>query len=144
VNFVPIGSLREIIIYPHTEEDFKKSGKTDADLWGVLEMSHIKDLSVNNERPTMDTILNWQTDLSPGQKQRMAFARLLYHSPKYAVLDECTNGIQPDVEADLYNRCAKMGITVFSISHKLELKAMHDFELHYDGQGGYKLTKLHD
>ena len=55
-------------------------------------------------RPTMATVLDWQSALSPGQKQRMAFARLLYHSPQYAVLDECTNGIQPDVELDLYNR----------------------------------------
>lgn len=32
VNFVPVGSLREIIIYPHTLEDMKAAGKTDADL----------------------------------------------------------------------------------------------------------------
>jgi ABC-type uncharacterized transport system fused permease/ATPase subunit len=144
VNFVPIGSLREVIIYPHTEEDFKKSGRTDEELWEILEWSHIRDLTVNGSKPNMNSVLDWQRDLSPGQKQRMAFARLLYHNPKYAVLDECTNGIQPDVEADLYNRCTKMDITVFSISHKLELKQMHDFELHYDGKGGYDLIKLHD
>ena len=33
--------------------------------------------------------------------QRMAFARLFAHAPKVAVLDECTNGIAPDVEEDL-------------------------------------------
>jgi hypothetical protein len=37
-----------------------------------------------------------------------------------------------------------MGITVFSISHKLELKSLHDYELHYlsDGFGGYVLTPI--
>ena len=56
-----------------------------------------------------------------------------------AVLDECTNGVAPDVEVELYQRCQELGITVFSISHKLELKTLHDYELHYlsDGQGGY-------
>tara|TARA_R110002050_G_scaffold247462_4_gene385234 strand:+ start:183 stop:446 length:264 start_codon:yes stop_codon:yes gene_type:complete len=82
--------------------------------------------------------------LSPGQKQRMAFARLLYHSPMYAVLDECTNGVAPDVEVELYRLCESRKITVFSISHKLELKSLHDYELHYvaDGLGGYEFIDL--
>ena len=69
----------------------------------------------------------------------MAFARLLYHRPRYAVLDECTNGVAPDVEHDLYERCSSLGMGIFSISHKLELKKLHDKELHIlgDGEGGW-------
>ncbi len=62
-------------------------------------------------------------------------------------MDECTNGVAPDVEVELYRRCQELGITVFSISHKLELKSLHDYELHYlcDGQGGYTFTPIdHD
>ena len=36
---VPVGSLREIIIYPHTVEDMKAAGKTDADLRQVCALS---------------------------------------------------------------------------------------------------------
>lgn len=72
----------------------------------------------------------------------MAFARLLYHSPKYAILDDCTNGVAPDVEMELYDRCAKLGISTLTISHKEELKKLHDYELYYDGKGGYKIIKL--
>merc|ERR1712032_559796 len=84
-------------------------------------------------RPELDDIRDWQKDLSPGQKQRLAFARLFYHRPSFVVLDECTNGIAPDVEHDLYDRCTKLNLAVFSISHKIELKLFHDYELHYSG-----------
>ena len=63
--------------------------------------------------------------MSPGQKQRLAFARLFYHKPSFVVLDECTNGISPDVEHDLYDRCTRLNLAVFSISHKIELKLFH-------------------
>mmetsp|Transcript_9904 Transcript_9904/g.27816 ORF Transcript_9904/g.27816 Transcript_9904/m.27816 type:complete len:651 (-) Transcript_9904:43-1995(-) len=143
-NFVPIGSLRDIIIYPDTPEKMRKRGTTDGDLWKLLANTRLEDLEYNDVRPTMDTIWDWNLALSPGQKQRMAFARLLYHSPLYAVLDECTNGVAPDVEVELYEQCASRGITVFSISHKLELKKLHDYELHYtsDGKGGYQFIPL--
>jgi len=141
-NFVPIGSLREIIIYPLQVQDMKAAGKTDADLWQVLQWANLADFKLNGVKPTMDTIADWDIDLSPGQKQRMAFARLLYHCPKYAILDDCTNGVAPDVELELYDRCTKLGISTVTISHKEELKKLHDYELHFDGKGGYKITKL--
>ena len=33
-----------------------------------------------------------------------AFARLFFHRPSFVVLDECTNGISPDVERAIYDR----------------------------------------
>jgi len=145
-NFVPIGTLREIIIYPHLVEDMRNAEKTDADLWEVLSWSYLADLVINDAKPTMDTVLDWDIHLSPGQKQRMAFARLLYHRPKYAVLDDCTNGVAPHVEVDLYNRCKKLKITVLTISHKNELKRLHDYELKLikddDNPGQWELLKL--
>lgn len=76
----------------------------------------------------------------------MVFSNLFLFSyvPFSAVLDECTNGVAPDVEVELYRRCQELGITVFSISHKLELKTLHDYELHYlcDGQGGYTFSPI--
>lgn len=141
-NFVPIGSLRDIIIYPSKAKDMKAAGKKDEDLWTCLQWANLSDLKINGLKPTMDTVTDWDLDLSPGQKQRMAFARLLYHSPKYAILDDCTNGVAPDVEMELYNQCFNLGISALTISHKSELKKLHDFELHFDGKGGYKLIKL--
>ena len=130
VNFVPVGSLREVLIYPTTVHDWETSGGTDAELLEVMTLAHLDGFKCNNVHPTLDETQDWDTALSPGQKQRMAFARLFHHRPKFAVLDECTNGISPAVEKDLFEQCSRMGMGVFSISHKEGLKAFHDFELH--------------
>jgi len=97
-----------------------------------LKWAHLEGFKCDGVHPSLDDELEWDTSLSPGQKQRMAFARLLYHNPRYAILDECTNGISPDIEESLYNRCKTLGMAVFSISHKVELKKLHDFELHFN------------
>ena len=52
-------------------------------------------------------------------------ARLFYHRPKYAILDECTSAVSSEVEDELYSTCAKIGITLFSVSHRDYLKRHH-------------------
>eukprot|EP00401_Gymnodinium_catenatum_P073223 CAMPEP_0117510696 /NCGR_PEP_ID=MMETSP0784-20121206/28122_1 /TAXON_ID=39447 /ORGANISM="" /LENGTH=586 /DNA_ID=CAMNT_0005306339 /DNA_START=390 /DNA_END=2150 /DNA_ORIENTATION=- len=146
VNFVPHGTLRDLVLYPQSEAAMKSSGRSDDDVRRCLKWAHVSpevmtdgraDLEFiengNVVRPTLDDVCDWQIKLSPGQKQRIAFARLFYHQPRFVILDECTNGISPDVEHDLYDRCTHLNLAVFSISHKIELKLFHDFELHYNG-----------
>jgi len=156
VNFVPVGTLRDVVIYPHRKQEMEASGRTDADIFECLRWAHISPEVLEDDRadlqftehgkvvrPQLDDARDWQKDLSPGQKQRLAFARLFYHRPSFVVLDECTNGISPEVEHDLYDRCTKLNLAVFSISHKIELKLFHDFELHYTGdwEGGWHWLK---
>ena len=73
---------------------------------------------------------------SGGQKQRVAMARLFYHRPLFAILDECTSAVSDEVEDKMYETCREMGITLFTVSHRKYLRKHHDFELSFAGRGG--------
>ena len=39
-------------------------------------------------------------------------ARLFYHKPQFAILDECTSAVSVDVEGFMYTRCREVGVHV--------------------------------
>lgn len=62
-------------------------------------------------------------------------ARLFYHRPLFAILDECTSSLSLDVEEKLYTQAKKMGITLFTVSHRTSLFKYHEYILKFDGRG---------
>ena len=100
--YLPPGTLRDQIIYPHSTTIMKSRNITDDKLLDILkdvELAYIVD-----RQGGFDSINDWNDVLSGGEKQRMAMARLFYHRPLFAILDECTSAVSIDVEAKLYNR----------------------------------------
>ena len=125
--YLSTGTLRDQVIYPHTELDMQASGRRDIELSKVLEDARLGYLP--DREGGWDTRKDWKDVLSGGEKQRMGIARLLYHEPRYAFVDEGTSAVSSDVEGLLYERAKACGITLITISTRASLKRYHTFTL---------------
>ena len=134
------GTLRQQIIYPDSLSQMRAKGVTDADLLKYFEsvdIAHIVD------RPKgWDAEDEWPSVLSIGLQQRVAMARLFYHKPKYAILDECTSSVTLEVEKAMYDTAKELGVTLMTVSHRRSLWRYHGWILQFDGQGDYFFGQL--
>ncbi|KAJ3021785.1 hypothetical protein HKX48_007756 [Thoreauomyces humboldtii] len=121
--YLAIGSLREQVIYPHSPQQMRDAGKTDADLEVILTKVYLEYIPAREGG--WDAVKEWKDVFSGGEKQRMQLARLFYHHPKFAVLDEATSAVSADVEALLYSHAKEAKITLITISHRPSLFRYH-------------------
>ncbi|XP_041126923.1 ATP-binding cassette sub-family D member 3 [Polyodon spathula] len=138
--YMTLGTLRDQVIYPDTYEDQKRKGISDQVLKEYLDnvqLGHILD-----REGSWDIVQDWMDVLSGGEKQRMAMARLFYHKPQFAILDECTSAVSVDVEDFIYSHCRKVGISLFTVSHRKSLWKHHEYYLHMDGRGSYEFKPI--
>ncbi|OCF31910.1 ATP-binding cassette, subfamily D (ALD), peroxisomal long-chain fatty acid import protein [Kwoniella heveanensis BCC8398] len=134
------GTLRDQIIYPHSHADMKSKGSSDEDLLNILEVVEMR--HIVEREGGWDSVREWRDALSGGDKQRIAMARLFYHRPKYAILDECTSAVTLEIEKVMYDHATALGITLMTVSHRPSLWKYHSMVLQYDGAGGYIFTEL--
>jgi len=138
--YLPLGTLRDQIIYPDTQAEMLARGQGEADLMDLLGVVHLEYL-VEREGG-WDAVRDWADVLSGGEKQRIAMARLFYHKPQFAILDECTSAVSIDVEGEMYGHAKATGITLFTVSHRPSLFAYHDYLLRFDGLGHFQFSPL--
>ncbi|KAJ4316852.1 ATP-binding cassette long-chain fatty acid transporter pxa2 [Fusarium piperis] len=135
------GSLRQQIIYPDSLRQMRARGVTDADLLGYLKTLGLEHLPEMYDEG-WDAEAEWRDVLSGGLQQRVAMARLFYHRPKYAILDECTSSVTLETEKAMYDTAKALGVTLMTVSHRRSLWKYHSHILQFDGQGHYVFTRL--
>ncbi len=115
--YLPIGVLRDVVSYP-----MPARGVDDGTLREALEAVELTELAVR-----LDETAHWALRLSPGEQQRIAFARALVQKPEWLFLDEATSAVDEATEARLYRlvRERLAETTVFSIGHRATLHAFH-------------------
>jgi len=134
--------LRDQVIYPHSLSEMKSKGITDEHLEQLLEQVQLGYLAQRDGG--WDAIQDWMDVLSGGEKQRVAMARLFYHRPQFAILDECTSAVSVDVEGFMYQHSRALGITLFTVSHRKTLWKFHEYVLQFDGRGQYEFRKIEE
>jgi putative ATP-binding cassette transporter len=119
--YLPIGTLREVVSYP-----MPSGGVDDVILREALAAVGLRELGGR-----LSEDLHWALQLSPGEQQRIAFARALVQKPDWLFLDEATSAVDESTEARLYRLVRERlpGTTVFSVGHRVTLRPFHSRHL---------------
>ena len=132
--YVPLGDLRAVVSYPCEEGTL-----TDAQIHDALNKVALPHLI---ER--LDEVLDWAKVLSPGEQQRIAFARILLTKPKAVFLDESTSALDEGLEMTLYRlvRSELPDIILVSVSHRSTVEQHHSRRLRLLGGGEWSLEDV--
>ncbi|MEE0900458.1 MAG: ATP-binding cassette domain-containing protein [Bacteroidales bacterium] len=70
----------------------------------------------------------WNKKMSPGEKQRLAFARTLLLRPDYLFMDEATSALDNKMEKELFVRLLEElpNTTIISVAHRLTIDKFHN------------------
>ncbi|RLN21705.1 hypothetical protein C2845_PM07G36040 [Panicum miliaceum] len=133
--YTAVGTLRDQLIYPLTADQETEPLSYS----GMVDLLKNVDLEYLLERYPLDKEVNWGDELSLGEQQRLGMARLFYHKPKFAILDECTSAVTIDMEERFCKWVRAMGTSCITISHRPALVAFHEIVLSLDGEGGWNV-----
>lgn len=120
----------------------RSQDRSDDELLRLLDDVDLRGL-VEREPEGFDALSDWDSTLSGGEKQRLAMTRLFYHTPQYALLDECTSAVSLEAEGFIYETAKRKGITLLTITHRVaSLAKYHKLLLRFDGEGGWTFGAL--
>jgi len=130
--YAPLGDLRTVVCYPAPWESFG-----DGDIRAALDRVALGHLGAR-----LDDVADWSKVLSPGEQQRVAFARVLLSAPRAVFLDESTSALDEGQEFALYRTLREClpDCVVVSVSHRGTVEQHHDERLELLGAGRWRLA----
>jgi putative ATP-binding cassette transporter len=127
--YMPIGKLRDAISYPEKPGTF-----CDGEIERALEACRLGEFVKR-----IDESAHWEQVMSPGEQQRLAFARALLYKPEWLFLDEATSALDDATQDYLYTMLGDLlpDTAVVSIAHRADLKHFHRKVLSLDSDGSH-------
>lgn len=132
--YVPLGDLRAVVTYPGEEGVI--GDDVLADTLNKVALPHLVD--------RLDEKQDWAKVLSPGEQQRIAFARIVLTKPKVVFLDESTSALDEGLEFLLYQlvRTELPDTILVSVSHRSTVEQHHTHQLELFGDGEWRLGRV--
>jgi len=115
--YLPLGTLRDALCYPFPP---LKDDEKLRDILKLCCLGHFSD--------RLNDTGNWGQVLSPGEQQRLAFAKAMLIRPDFIFMDESTSALDEATEAALYAELRKQlpDATLVSVGHRKTLQVWHD------------------
>ncbi len=116
--YMPIGKLADAILFPDHVD-----AALESELVEILRACRLENLI-----PRLHEEASWSEQLSPGEQQRVAFARVLLHKPDWIIMDESTSMLDLANENYLYQllKTRLPHCSIVSVGHRPSLDAHHD------------------
>jgi putative ATP-binding cassette transporter len=132
--YLPLGDLRTVVTYPARSNDI--ADQRLRDVLSRVSLPHLRD--------RLDEKQDWAKVLSPGEQQRIAFARVLLTRPEAVFLDEATSALDEGLEFALYQllRTELPDTIVVSVGHDSSIEQHHQHHLQLLGEGAWRLERV--
>jgi len=117
--YFPEGTLRNALCYPNAAQEF-----TDDQMHLALSHALLPHLITK-----LDQVGQWSQQLSGGEAQRLAMARVFLKQPSWVFADEATSALDEATEKVIYERLLQMvmrqGGALVSVAHRPSVAAYH-------------------
>jgi putative ATP-binding cassette transporter len=132
--YLPMGTLRSAITYPAPADEIPDHAVRQV----------LADVQLGHLANHLDEVKDWMETLSPGERQRLAFGRVLLLEPSLVFFDESTSALDEGMEHALYTLVRERlpRATVVSVGHRSSLGPLHQRELVLLGEGAWSTGSL--
>ena len=115
--YLPTGTLRTSICYPTDPAAFAQDA-----LEAALELAGVSELLEQ-----LDDVGDWEKNLEREQQQRLGLVRLLLHKPKWILMQEAFDSLDPEGEVEMVSLIRRKlpDATMLTITKQPTIQAMH-------------------